>query len=236
MDFEEMAPMTRESQDFTYDIKTCIAVNELLQVRIMDDPNTATYYSRINDVSEGRLVISWPTNTGMRLLVHRDQMLDFNFLRDEVPHEFTGMVDDMHSDSLPQLTIILSSAITRVQRRQNFRIKTLIPVEIAGTYKDPKDQTTKALNVRTVTCDLSASGMAIRHAKKIPEGALLEVKLGLPDNGAVIRIPCQAVYSDGPADKQNLSRTGLRYLALSESERARIVRYVYRTQLKGLRT
>jgi c-di-GMP-binding flagellar brake protein YcgR len=236
MGFEEMAVMTRPNHDFTNDIKAYIAVNELLQVRILDDPNTATYYSRINDVSEGRLSISWPTNAGMRLLVHRDQMLDFYFLRDEVPHEFTGMVDDMNSDSLPQITIILSSAITKVQRRQNFRIKTLIPVEITGSYQDPKDQAAKALNIRTITCDLSASGMAIRHAKKIPEGALLEAKLGLPDGGAAIKIPCQAIYSDDPSDQQNLFRTGLRYLALSESERARIVRYVYRTQLKGLRT
>jgi c-di-GMP-binding flagellar brake protein YcgR len=222
------------NQDFTDDIGTYISINELLQVRFLDDPNTATYYSRINDISEGRLIIAWPTNAGIRLLVHRDQILDFHFLRDEVPHEFTGMVDETHVDPLPQITIIMSSAISRVQRRQNFRIKTLIPIEITGMIKDPRDDSTAVLNIKTVTSDLSASGMAIRHAKPIPEGTTLEIKLAMPDNAPVIKLPCQVMHSEAPAENQNLYRTGLRYLAISESERARIVRYVYRTQLKGL--
>jgi len=32
-----------------------------------------------------------------------------------------------------------------------------------------------------------------------------------------------------------LYRTGIHYLSISEWERARIVRFIYRTQLKGLR-
>jgi c-di-GMP-binding flagellar brake protein YcgR len=222
------------NQNFTDDIKTYIAINELLQVRFLDDPNTATYYSRINDIAEGRLIIAWPTQAGIRLLVHTDQILDFYFMRDDVPHEFTGMVDEMYPDPPPQIAIILSSAVSRVQRRQNFRIKSLIPVEITGTIKDPRDDSVTVLNLKTITCDLSASGMAIRHAKLIPEGTTLEIKLALPDNAPVIKLPCQAIHSEVPAEKQNLYRTGLRYLAISESERARIVRYVYRTQLKGL--
>jgi c-di-GMP-binding flagellar brake protein YcgR len=222
------------NQDFTDDIKTQISINELLQVRFLDDPNTATYYSRVNDISEGRLIIAWPTHGGIRMLVHMDQMLEFHFMRDEVPHEFTGMVDETHPDPLPQMTIIMSSEISRVQRRQNFRIKTLIPVEITGIIKDPRDNSEVMLNLRTITCDLSASGMAIRHPKLIPEGTALDIKLTLPDNAPAIKLPCQVMYSDIPAEKQTLYRTGLRYLMISESERARIVRYVYRTQLKGL--
>ncbi len=223
------------SRDFTDSIKTFISINEILQVRVLDDPNAATHHSRINDISEGRLVIAWPTHRGIRMLVHRDQMLDFYMMKDDVPHEFSGLVDEMHPDDpLPQITIILSSAITRVQRRQNFRIKALIPVEITGTIKDPRDDSVTALNIKTVTCDLSASGMAIRFSKMVPEGSILEVKLALPDNAPVIKVPCQVMYSEIPAEHQNLYRTGLHYLAISESERARIVRYVYRTQLKGL--
>jgi c-di-GMP-binding flagellar brake protein YcgR len=222
------------NQDFTDDIKTYIAVNELLQVRFLDDPNTATYYSRISDVSEGRLIIAWPTHAGIRLLAHRDQILDFYFTRDDVPHEFTGMVDETHADPLPQITIIMSSAITRVQRRQNFRIKALIPIEITGAFGNSHDGSTEVLSIKTVTSDLSASGIAIRHAKLIPEGTTLEVKLAMPDNAPIIKVPCQVMHSEVPAENQNLYRTGLRYLAISESEKARIVRYVYRMQLKGL--
>jgi len=227
--------MKNLNQDFTDDIKSYIEINELLQVRVIEDENSATYHSRINDISQGKLIIAWPTHAGMRLLAHRDQMLVFHFLRDNVPHEFTGMVDDLNPTGLPQLTIILSSAVTRIQRRQNFRIKCMIPVDIAGPLKDAEDgNSVVPLSMRTTTCDLSASGLAIRSSKPIAENSLVEVNLGLPDNARAIRIPCRVVYSASPGENQILYRTGFRFLAIGESERARIVRYVYRSQLKGL--
>lgn len=222
------------SQDFMEDIKNYITINDILQVRVLENPDTATYYSRVNDISEGRLVIAWPTRRRIRLLLHRDQMLEFHYFHDEVPHEFSGLVDEMSTEPLPEITIILSNIITRVQRRQNFRIKAMIPVEITGTIKGPRDDSIIPLNIRTVTCDFSAGGIAIRYSKMIPEGSLLEIKLSLPDNAPVIKLPCCVVYSENQEDQRSTYRTGIRYLAITESERARIVRYVYQTQLKGL--
>jgi c-di-GMP-binding flagellar brake protein YcgR len=228
--------MKNMNQDFTEDVKPYIAVNELLRVRLTEDPNAATYHSRINDISDGKLIIAWPTHGGMRLMAHRDQILLFHFLRDGVPHEFTGLVDETNLTGLPQLVIILSSAITRIQRRQNFRIKCMLPVEITGSLKNPRDNSVASLSIRTTTSDFSASGLAIRYSKPIPENSLVEAKLGLPDNAPAIRIPCRVIYTDSPAESQTLYRIGLRYLAIGESEKARIVRYVYRSQLKGHRS
>ena len=216
------------------DIKNHLTINEILQVQVPKSPDTATYYSRVNDISEGRLVVAWPTHRGIRLLVHRDQMLEFHYIHDEVPHEFAGLVDELSVKPLPEIIIILSSVIKRVQRRQNFRIKAMIPVEIAGMLQDPRDGSITPLNIRTDTIDLSASGMAIRYSKMIPEGSLLEIKLSLPDNTPVIKLPCCVVYSKHQGDQDTTYRTGIRYLAITEPERARLVRYVYRTQLKGL--
>jgi c-di-GMP-binding flagellar brake protein YcgR len=170
------------------------------------------------------------------MLLHRDQILDFYFVREGVPHTFSGLVDETKVEPMPQITIILSSAVTQVQRRQNFRIKCLIPVEIVGNIQeDPRSDSTTVLNVKTVSNDLSASGISFRFAKRIPEGTLVNIKLSLPDNGPPIRIPCSVIYSEYHSENQILYRTGIRYLALSEGERARIVRYMYRTQLQGLR-
>jgi c-di-GMP-binding flagellar brake protein YcgR len=215
-------------------VKTQVEINETLQVQIEEDRNTVTYHSRVNDKSDGKLIIAWPTHAGMRLLAHRDQILAFSFVRDSIPHLFSGMIDDMNPEGLPQLTIIQSSAITRIQRRQNYRIKCMIPVEVTGIVRDTRNDVDVPLNFRTTTSDLSAGGLAIRLPKPIPENSLLEIKLVLPDDGEVIRIPCQVAYSDSPVENQMMYRTGLRFLAISEAERARIVRYGYRIQLKGL--
>jgi c-di-GMP-binding flagellar brake protein YcgR len=227
--------MEDTNQNFFEELKSHITINDILQVRIMDDPNSATYHSRINDISEGKLIIAWPTNGGIRLLVHRDQILDFYFVRDGTPHMFGGLVDDTKQEPLPQITIILSSPVSQVQRRQNFRVKCLVPVEITGTIReDPRSNATTVLNIKTVSNDLSASGISVRFAKRIPEGSIINIKLSLPDSGRPISIPCSIIYSEYLTENQILYRTGVRYLAISEAERARIVRYVYRTQLQGL--
>lgn len=227
--------MADVNQDFTEDIKTYIVINKPLQVRFVDDQNSATYYSVIRDISEGRLVIAWPTRGGTRMLVHRDQILDFSFMHEGAPHEFSGLVDEMSTEPAPQITVIMSTAIATVQRRQNFRVKSMIPVTIGGSIKNAKDGSLTALHIRTIASDISASGMAIVYSNLIPEDTLLEVKLALPDNASPINIPCCAVYSQMSGEEAAMYRIGIRYLAVSESDRARIVRYVYRTQLKSFR-
>jgi c-di-GMP-binding flagellar brake protein YcgR len=228
--------MPRTDQDLTDDVKKYVSINETLQVRLMDDPNSPTGYSRINDITEGKLVIAWPTHRGKRMLLHRDQMLAFFIMRGEVPHEFGGMVDELDpSAKLPQITVIPGSSILRVQRRQNFRIKTMIPLEITAQVSDPKEGPLSSFAFQTTTWDLSAGGLSILYAKRFPEETPVEVKMALPDEGPIIKLPCRVVYSDALAENPSIYRTGMCYLAITEKERARIVRYVYKTQLKGLR-
>lgn len=226
--------MAIEDPSFEIDITTIVTVNELLEIQFVDDPDTVTYYSRVNDISAGRLVIAWPTHAGIRMLVHRDQILKFYFKYGGVPHRFTGLVDEVNPRRLPQIALIPSSPITRVQRRQNFRIKCAIPVEIAGSIRDPKDGSVSPLNLQTVTADLSAGGIAIKHTKMIPEDTPVEIKLLLPDSVKPIKLPCRVVYCNYDSESLTTYRMGLCYLAINESERARIVRFVYRTQLSGV--
>lgn len=227
--------MQETDRDYLGQLKLYLGVNDVLQARILDDPNSATYYGRVNDISEGRLVITWPTNAGMRLLLHEDQILDFSFIKDGTPHVFQGLVDEERTEPMPELTIILSSAISTVQRRQDFRVKCLIPVEAVGAIKeDARTDVTTPLIVKTVSNDLSAGGISVRFAKRVPEASLIDIKLALPDDGPTIKIPCTVVYSDYQTENQILYRTGMRFLAISASERARIVRFLYRTQLQRL--
>jgi c-di-GMP-binding flagellar brake protein YcgR len=227
--------MANVNPDFIEDIKNYISINEILQVRIMDDPGSPTCYSRINDITEGRMVIAWPTHHGNRLIVRRDQMLTFFIMRGEVPHEFGGLVDELDSSAkLPQITIIPGSSIIRIQRRQNFRIKAMIPLEIVAQLIESKDDASSTIALQTSAYDLSAGGIAIIHPRRFPEDTPMEIKLALSDAGPIIKLPCRVVYSDALAENPALHRTGICYLMITERERARIVRYVYRTQLKRL--
>lgn len=226
----------RQSEEFANDIDSFIGINELLQVSVSENDRIVTYHSRISDVSNGKLVIAWPMHAGIRLIVHRDQILNLFFMRDGTPHEFSALVEEMATEPLPALTVIQSSAVAKVQRRQNFRVKCLVPVQISGSRKGEEGVDSSIIAMRTTTCDLSASGLAILALQPIAEGAYVDVKLSLPDGGAVIKLLCRVAHSDVSNENRTLYRTGIQYLSIAEAERARIVRYVYRTQLKDLRS
>ena len=224
-------------REITEELSSLSAINEVLQVKMLDGEDGSNYYSRINDISDSRLIITWPTRNGIRLLARRDQMLEFSFLRDGTPYAFDGLVDETDPGPQSQIAIIVSSAVTRIQRRKNFRVKCLVPVEITGEYKDdPADDRSVMHIIGTNTYDLSASGFSVLHEKHIPVDAILESALSLPDKGSLIKIPCKVIYSERRAENAVQYRMGILFLQLSETERVRIVRFVYRTQLKRLRS
>lgn len=213
-----------------------ISINDSLQVTVADDPNPSNYYSRVNNVEEGRLIIAWPTQRGIRLPVRRDQKLNFTFLHNGIPFVFSGIVDETSSGSLPEITVITVGPVIKTQRRHNFRMKCLVPVEIIWTEYLPESG--KGMenvgNITTSTYDLSAGGVGIRWQKTIPEGTPVEVKLNVPDDGPLMKIPCRVAYTEKLPDNPSMTHIGIQFLAISEREQARIIRYLNRLQIQSL--
>jgi c-di-GMP-binding flagellar brake protein YcgR len=216
------------------DIK--LTINELLQVQLQDEPNPSTYRCRIEDIVDGKLHASWPTSAGIRMAVHADQMLSFSLVREGSVYAFSGLVDNTQTEPLPMIIVIINSEIHRIQRRQNFRIKGAIPIELTGEIKGSSTNDANIpIFLKTTTFNISAGGLAIRSAKGFGEGSILESKIGLPDHEPMIKAPCRVMYSEPAVDNAKLQQTGMQFLVISEKERARIVRYIYRTQLKAMR-
>jgi c-di-GMP-binding flagellar brake protein YcgR len=213
-----------------------LAINELLQVHLQDDPNPSTYRSRIENIIDDKMLITWPTFGGIRMLVHADQMLNFSLAWEGNAYSFTGLVDSTLSEPLPQVVIIISSDIFRVQRRQNVRIKSLVSIELSGEIRGASDSDASVpFFVKTTAFTISAGGISIRISKGIPDGTLLEAKIILPDQEPIIKVPCRVVYSEPVPNNPDLHLNGIQFLAITEKERSRIVRHIYRTQLKNQR-
>jgi c-di-GMP-binding flagellar brake protein YcgR len=227
-----MEYIEREHSD---DTEVTLTINELLQVQWQDEPTPSTYRCRIDDIVDGKLVASWPTSAGIRMPVHADQMLNFSFVRESNVYAFAGLVDSTAAEPLPQITVIINSEIHRIQRRQNFRIRSLIPIELTGEIRGSsiKDENIPIF-LKTTTHNISAGGVSIRSPKGFIEGSILETKIGLPDHEPMIKAPCRVIYSEPAVDNAKLVQTGMQYLTISEKEKARIVRYIYRAQLKSL--
>ena len=83
---------------------------------------------------------------------------------------------------------------------------------------------------------LSAGGVGIRWHKAIPEGTPVEIKLDVPDEGPVMKIPCRIAYTKNLPDNASMNHSGIQFLSISEREQARIVRYLNRLQIQRLNT
>ena len=214
-----------------------IAINDLLQVKAAEDTNSSNYRSRVNDIAEGKIIIAWPTQSGIRLPVRSGQELKFTFLHNDIPYEFNGVTEETTNKPLPQITITPVGFVIETQRRKDFRLKCLVPVQINGTVgmPDSKDEAERNISIQTETFDMSAGGISIRYSKNIHEGTLLEAKLELPDEGPLMKIPCRVIYSEQTAENLAVYHMGIKFLAVTLGEQARIFRYLQRLQLQRLR-
>jgi c-di-GMP-binding flagellar brake protein YcgR len=220
----------------TTELEPRLAVNDLLRVSMPDDQDSGNYYSRIEDITEKMLLVTWPTDNGAPLQVHPDQMLSFSIVRDGNAYSFNGMVDKVGREPLPVVSIIVTSSIERIQRRQDFRVKCLIPIEVVATLPETLSGLHPAsLHLKTHTYDLSASGISMRIATAVPTGTLPVIKFSLPDGRPPIKASCRVIHCFVPTENPNKFHVGMQYLKLDENDRARIVRHIYRTQLKRIR-
>jgi c-di-GMP-binding flagellar brake protein YcgR len=214
-----------------------VEVNELLQVKMPGDK--ATHYSRVNDALDSAIVVAWPTSRGIRMPLRPEQVAEFSFVRNGVPYGFTGLIQGTNLGPPPQVTVQRNSDIKKIQRRQNFRIKCFMPVEITGCISkettESGERQSQGLYIKTTTYDLSAGGLSIRHTIHIPEESIIEVKLGLPDGGPEIRTPGRITYAERTPGNGSLYQMGIDCFAATESERARIIRCLYRIQLRSLK-
>jgi len=213
-----------------------IMINELLRVQIPDDPNSGNCYSRVKDVAGKILLMTWPTENGVLLPVHTGQTLAFSMTRKGNAYFFRGLADKIEREPTPLVTIIMSGEICRIQRREDFRVKCLIPVEVAATLSGTSGGLrSSTLRLKTNTYDLSASGLSIRVATVIPEKTLPVVKLSLPDQEPPINAPCRVKHCFVPPDNPNRFHIGMQFIGLDAYTRSRILRYIHHAQLKRIR-
>jgi len=211
-----------------------LEINDLLQVQIPDDPNSLSLSSRVDDIVEGKVHIAWPTEHGIRAPIHKDQTLTISFARNDAIYALTGIVDAKWRAPLAQLSLLLVGSPRRIQRRQFFRVKSLISAEFFGEYPNPdkEDPKPKAIALTTHTSDISGSGLAIRCRSSIPSGTLLECKLNLTTEKAKVKILCKVVHSSNvqALARENLYHVGMYFVSIRESDRTRIVRHVFNVE------
>jgi c-di-GMP-binding flagellar brake protein YcgR len=208
-----------------------VQVNDILQIRTTDDQESLPLNSRVEDVLPDVLVIAWPVERGRPAPVRLGQQVSLSFVRGGLAYVFAGAIKEQGQQPIPYLKIRPLGPPQKVQRRDYFRVKMALDLELAGVVGYPASREA-ALYLNTHTYDLSGGGMSIRTEKSIPPGSMVEAKLNLPDNLPPMKLTVRIVSSIPilGTDGRPLTHTGMSFRGMKESERRRLIRFLTQAQ------
>jgi len=216
-----------------------LEINDLVQVRCHGDESASAYPSRVDDAVGRRVTLSWPTDRGIRVPIHKDQSVALFFIREDAVYSYEGIVEERVITPIPRVVVHLVGSEQRIQRREYFRVRVMLPVELLGaveTSGKPIDIRDSILHIQTLTSDLSGAGFAFHHRTAIPIGTVFETKLTLENDIPPLQLLSRVVSADsvrGLNDRRAF-HIGLIFIGITEDHRSQIVRHVFKIQQTAL--
>jgi len=115
------------------------------------------------------------------------------------------------------------------ERRQHFRFEKELEVEYAVEKRPHLKSSGKTL-------DISEGGMRLLIEEKLQNGAILDLKIELPDTKRIAEIEGEVVWSeevDGlDASGKRLFHAGIKFLALKEPSGVSLIEYIHSLALR----
>jgi c-di-GMP-binding flagellar brake protein YcgR len=217
-----------------------LAVNDIIQIGIPGGAGTRhTYTSRVEDVRDAAYVVAWPTGDEGLLELSTPQIVNLFYVRDRTVWMIEGHVREAVAAPLPVLVVEPIGSARRVERRDDFRVRT--PVHVALTEKvvslSSFKHSREISSVKAYTATLSAGGFTIRHAVPMAIGTLVDVSLTLPDKAEPLNVSARVVRcSLHPRTTDGRFEIGFAFSHIPESARAHLVRFVFRAQIAEIST
>lgn len=160
--------------------------------------------SRIEEVRSRSLIVAFPSRQGALVMLHLNQRLKVDFSVQDDAYTFESVVLSRIREPIPVLEIAKPTTITKIQRRNFVRFKTVIPVHFYRMKtEDELDNERKpedCLSGQTV--DISGGGTMIATKDTVEPNDLLEIIFEMPNRkplvvlGKVIRVIPQGQGKD----------------------------------------
>jgi c-di-GMP-binding flagellar brake protein YcgR len=220
-------------------MKLPLEVRDGIQVKAKAPSREVYFDSRVEEITAGELLISWPVKGTSRMPLREQQVILVSFTREQRIYEFDASVLDVITDPAPLVQIQVAGQLRSVQRRDDYRAPVAVSVDLAprvvglAGYKESRRRVN---HIVSQTVDLSAGGLGIHHATPIAIGTIFEIRLDLSNEskqplqmtGRVVR--CEPVIVS-PELESVLYDIGFVFSRISETARQRIVKFVFAAQL-----
>jgi c-di-GMP-binding flagellar brake protein YcgR len=213
-------------------------INDVLQVMTADAESPGLCESRVEELTETGLWISWPLEAGERIPISENQALTISFGGGQTAYAFDATVIATVLEPVALLAVRATSPLRSFQRRDDFRMRASARVELTAKvvkiahFKHASRSPYQVITADTV--NISGGGFTIQHSAPVPRGTVFDVALTLPgEHRQPLSLSAQLVRCTAVQDADSVSSMfdlGFSFVRISEAARARIVRFVFSAQ------
>ena len=198
-------------------------------------------------VDDEHILIAAPIHKGTIFPTSLQETLYVYFFNEKGRFDFTCVVVERPIiNNIYYLKVLLTSEVTRSQRRDYFRVRKSIRAKVAlsGTlivdaqnHPDAKhvDGLTGTVESDCMTHDISASGLCVNMTHSCELSDLVVISLPVGPNEEIVHFMSEVVWV-GPSDKPGYAYTvGLRFIYENEKDKEAMNRYVFMLQYEMIK-
>ena len=212
-----------------------LSINDPVELQILDRGERINCASRVHDMVNGQIQLSWPTRSGIRVPIKETQELLLYFTRFDGIYTGKAVVESVSQSPVPTILVRAAGGMEKVQRREFFRVRTSLPIQLTGIESTPtgaQANKTSGMHLIARTVDISGGGLSIHKEFSIQLGTEFEIKLTLEPDQLPLELSATVVYSEPVKTFQGkqLYRVAMQFVDIGEGSRRRIVRHIFKLQ------
>jgi len=178
---------------------------------------------------DGRFLISAPLHKAVLYPIHPGDIIHIKIYEKSAVLSFYAKAGKrVRQDGLDYLAIRMIGKISRIQRREDFRLHVMLDGILE--YTDPEDEAEK--NVRIHTVDVSGGGAALRSSVGFKQGDAVTVYLPLNAAGKKEPRKCEirrCITSEN-ASSENRYNIGVKFIFETRKQKEELVQYIFKMQ------
>ena len=172
-------------------------------------------------------IIAMPMLEGRLVPVQTDREIRLAYYRENGVYEFTERVVGRSGGKLPSLRVKALSGPVKSQRREYYRLNTVLPVNIVI---EPEGEEDAPRVVKCLTLDISAGGMRLASGRGMKKDSPLTCELKLP--GKVLTLKATVIRSTAVYNEEYSYEIGVQFVELDEKVRKEIIGYIFEQQIR----
>lgn len=210
-----------------------LEINQKLEIEVLSGNYQGNYLSKVADFMEEGVIITGLYREGAPLPIRLNQPVNVYYTTDRAAYKFESKVMKRTNKPIPLLLIESSDSVTRIQRRDYFRLDVTGKVDV---YKmiDNKNYPKKISDARLL--DISGGGIQMQLKAKFEKGE--EILLSLKN----ILVPKEFIKSKIVRihrENDELYNYGVQFEEIEDEQREEIIQWIFayqrKSRKKGLR-